>query len=59
MIYIKTKMTEMPKSCAFCEGKALDHYCVVTGRITTDYEFYTENRPAWCPLIEIRESENG
>jgi len=60
MIYIKTNMTEMPKSCQECEVCAKSRFdnsqvCRKTGESTTHYQ--TE-RPLWCPLVEIKENEN-
>ena len=50
MIYLKTNMTEMPKSCDECECSMRDGECVLTGD-------FADIRPKDCPLVEIKENE--
>lgn len=50
MIYIKTNMPEMPKSCYDCECRMRDGECVLTGD-------FADIRPDWCPLVEKKENE--
>ena len=60
-IYIKTKMTEMPKDCKECREKGLsvfgiknewaigDAHCFYRETLTTN----SDCRPLWCPLVKI------
>lgn len=55
MIYVITKMTVMPKSCAECDLRRKSRFtdseaCNETGESTHGY---AESRPMWCPLKEM------
>jgi len=46
------------KSCAFCDLAKTIHVCSLTYR-EIKWEHYTQNRPSWCPLVEVKGETDG
>ena len=58
MIYIKTNMTEMPKSCLGCPVNDENFDCLIAQENVFEFCLHNKPRPVWCPLVEIKENEN-
>lgn len=51
------KDMEMPKYCSVCPCET-DNVCEVEMTHLTFHE-WTEHRPSWCPLVEVRSRRNS
>lgn len=55
MIYALTSMYEMPTSCKTCQCRTDETPVSETYGVTCECWTTGENRPDWCPLVDVAE----